>query len=235
MLNKKRKLAATALIISVIVFSIVVFFIPFKKGATFWVAYISEIIALLSQIPVFWIAYRSSTDLRSRVLSFPITQVGYIYLAAQSAASVVLFVLGAVFDDFPTWITVIICVLIIAAAIICCITVDIARDKVMDIEIQTIVDTKFVTEMRLKTLNLVNRTQVSSLKKELQKLNEAFNYSDPVSSDATASKEEELRQMVIVLEEALKINDSEKVLSLCNEITTELADRNSICKINKNR
>lgn len=235
MLRKKQKLAATALIISVIVFSIVVFFIPFKKETTFWVAYISEIIALLSQVPIFWIAYHSANDLRSRVLSFPITQVGFIYLAIQSAASIVLFILGAAIDDFPVWITVITCILIIAAAIVCCITVEIARDTVMDIETQTIVDTKFMTEMRLKSASLVNRTQISSLKKEIEKLSEAFKYSDPVSSEATASKEEELRLMVSVLEDAVKMNDSEKISNLCNEITRNLEERNNICKLYKNR
>lgn len=192
MLSKKSKLAATVLIISAVVFSIVVFLIPFKKGTIFWIAYAAELIALLSQIPLFWATYRSSRDLKSRILSFPITQVGYLYLSVQSLASIILIVLGALIDDFPIWLTLIICIFIISFAAACCISVEIARDTVMKIEHETVVNTGFITAMRFKLENLVNRTQTSALKKELEKITEAFRYSDPVSSNATASKEEEL-------------------------------------------
>lgn len=232
-MNKKQKQAAAILLITVIVFSLVVFFIPFRKGAAFWIAYISELLAIALQIPIFKLAYDNADDLKSRVLGFPVFRVGYIYLAVQTIASVILFALGGIFKSFPAWIAVIVCVIILSAAIICSIAADIARDEVVRIETAQHADTSFIKEMRVKSQNILNRTSNASLKKQLETLAESFRFSDPVSSENLKSYEEKIAAKFSVLEEYVSANDIDRATKLCNELKQLLSDRNAACKLNK--
>lgn len=233
-MNKKQKQTAVILLIAVVVLSVIVFVIPFKKGGTFWVAYISEILAIALQIPIFKLAYNNTADLKSKVLGFPVFRVGYIYLITQTVASIILFALGGIFESLPIWISIIICMLILAIAIVCSIATDIARDEVVRIEETQHADTRFIMEMRVRSKNITNKTIDTVLKKKLEDLAEAFKYSDPVSSESLKSQEEKIATKFNVLDEYVSANDKERSEKLCTEIQQLLNDRNNICRLNKN-
>ena len=60
--------------IILVVYSVLVFVIPFTKMnmATFVISYIASVIALLSQVYVAYIAFKGEDNLTSKVYGFPI-------------------------------------------------------------------------------------------------------------------------------------------------------------------
>lgn len=232
-MTKRNKQAIAVIAIVLLVFSIAVFIIPFRKGSTFWIAYTAELLAAALQFPVFKLAYGNAEDLKSKVLGFPIFRVGYIYLAVQTIASIVLFTLGGFFKHFPAWISVIICLIILAAAIICSIVTDIARDEVEKIEAIQKKDTEFIKLMRVKSQNLVNENKNESISAMLGELSEKFRYSDPVSSSATAQSETKIDIMFGELEAAVSCGDETKSKVICEKLNAAIDSRNNICKLNK--
>ena len=68
---------------------------------------------------------------------------------------------------------------------------------------------------------------------ELKKFAEDIRYSDPVSSDALGDIEQELAAAVEELQAAVVDGDSESVAQLCRKASATLAERNRLCKLNK--
>ena len=68
----------------------------------------------------------------------------------------------------------------------------------------------------------------------IKALAEEFRYSDPVSSDAIADAETDLAAAVDELQTAYVDGDSEAVAKLCRKASALLAERNRLCKLNKN-
>ncbi len=231
-LNKRQKQLLLILIILAVIFSAVVFLIPFPKGGTFFIAYFSELIALAAQIPIFKLAFDNAEELRSKVLGFPVFRVGYLYLGVQTIATLLLFVLGCL-PGFPVWLSAVICLLILGASGICSITADISRTEVESIEVAAKRDTSFMLSLRTRSENLIHRTEDADLKKKLEKLAEKFRYSDPVSSPEISETEDLLSKAFSRLEAAVNGNDTTLAESLCREVSIALDDRNTACKNNK--
>lgn len=232
-MTKRSKQAIIIMGIILVIFSVAVFVIPFRKGGTFWVAYTSELLAIALQIPVFKLAYDNAKDLNSKILGFPVFRVGYIYLAVQTIASIILFALGGIFEGFPIWVSLIICMIILAAAIICSIAADIAREEVEKIEEAQKIDTEFIKLMRVKSQNLVNENSNDKIAKLLEDVAEKFKYSDPVSNKSTAASETKIDIMFSELEAAVNSNETDKAEIICGKLITLIDSRNNICKLNK--
>lgn len=232
-MTKRAKQAIIIIGIILVVFSVAVFVIPFRKGGTFWVAYTSELLVIALQIPVFKLAYDNAKDLNIKILGFPIFRVGYIYLAVQTMASIILFVLGGIFERFPIWVSLTICMIILAAAVICSIAADIAREEIEKIEEVQKIDTEFIKLMRVKSQNLMNENSNKKIAKLLGDLAEKFKYSDPVSSKNTASSETKIDIMFSELEAAVNSNEADKAEIICGKLITLIDNRNNICKLKK--
>lgn len=231
-MTKRTKQALVILAVILVVFSIVVFVIPFHKGVTFCVAYIAEIIAIAAQIPIFKIAYDNANDMKSRVLGFPIFRVGYIYLGIQTVVSVILFVLGGIFEKLPAWIALVLCIVIFALALIGSIAADIAREEVEKIEFTTEKQTSVIKQFRTESALLPTLATNPKLKKELEQLADQFQYSDPVSSLELEIIESEIAQDLTELHSAVESGDDsveQKIFAL----EKKLEERNLMCRQSK--
>ncbi|WP_295092125.1 hypothetical protein [Ruminococcus sp.] len=220
------------LIIGVIgvAFSLVVFLLPFEWDENFWIAYIFEITAIIIQIPVFKIAFDKNETIKSKVLGFPVFRVGYIYLFIQTVVSLAIIISGG-FTDIPFFITLLICIVILASALFFSISVDMAREVIEQIDDANINNTSNMIELRKLSAGLSVRTNDQFLKTELQKLAEAFRFSDPVSADATLQTEKELQ--INLNELASMLSDGSADVSDIQAIHDKLTERNEICKLNK--
>lgn len=232
-MSKRSKQAIVIMGIILVIFSAAAFVIPFRKGGTFWVAYTAELLAIALQIPVFKLAYDNAKDLKSKVLGFPVFRVGYMYLTVQTVVSIILFALGGAFKYFPIWVSLIVCMIILGAAVICSIAADIAREEIEKIEETQKVDTEFIKLMRVKSQNLVNENSSQKLAKSLENVAEKFKYSDPVSSKGTAAAETKIDIMFSELELAINSNEVDKAEIICGKLITLIDSRNNICKLSK--
>ena len=87
--------------------------------------------------------------------------------------------------------------------------------------------------LQSKAVFVASQCEDAETKKALQKLSDAFRFSDPVSSDALADIETTLGAQVDELQSAVMEKDYAAAGTLCARVEATLADRNRMCKLNK--
>lgn len=216
--------------IAFIVFSVIAFVAPFSKTGSFWLGYVFGVIAIAYQIYVFKISFRKGGDAKSKFYGFPIAKIGVVYLLAQLTVSLVEMI-GS--KGLPAWIATIINVILLAIALVGCITADVMRDEIerQDIKIKT--DVGNMRALQSMTASFIGMCQAVDTKQQLQDLADEFKYSDPVSSEATKELEVNLKDMVSEIQSALIDGDMLTVNSLIIKVKVTLAERNRVCKLGK--
>ena len=228
-MSKNRLRFYIVLIILFVVLSVIAFVMPFQKTVTFWLSYFFAVIAIAFQIYVYPKAFEGPS-VKSKFYGFPLARVSTIYLIAQLVLSLIFMIAG---KWIPAWISIILFVLLLGAAVIGFIAAEGVRDEV---ERQDVVHKANVSTMRAlqsKAVFVASQCEDAETKKVLDTFSEALRFSDPVSRDALADIEENLTGLVEELGNAVLDKDFEAARSLCAKASTLLADRNRMCKLNK--
>jgi hypothetical protein len=228
-MSKKEKRVAVVLAVVLIVFSVAAFALPFEKNGMFWLSYVFGIIAIVTQLYVWKVAFQGADTVKSKFYGFPVAKIGITYMVVQLALSLIFMALAAV---APVWLATILYVLILGAAVIGSIGADAAREVVERQEIKVQKDTACMKRLCAQVDTLSRQCEEPGMKKELEKLADAFRYSDPVSSEALKESEAELEDLVSRLQEAVS-NQEENRFDLIKKIQSVLETRNRLCKLNK--
>lgn len=210
-----------------VLYILVAFLIPFVHTAVFWVSFVFTLIAFAVVAASIYIAFIKNPDAKSRFYGFPIAKIGVIYGAVQLLAGILFMALAAI---VPAWVAVLVYAIALGAAVIGLIS---AETVVEEIHIQDAKLKKDVSLMR-SLQSKVNQIAAQSENAEIKALAEEFRYSDPVSNDAIADAEADLAAVVDELQSAYVDGDSEAVAKLCRKVSALLAERNRLCKLNKN-
>lgn len=226
--NTARGMIVLALLLCV--FSVVAFIVPFAKTATFWLAYGFGVFALLFQLYIFRTADAAGGDAKSRFYGFPIARIGVIYLAVQLIISFIEMALAKV---LPTWVSLLVNLILLVVAVIGCITVETMRDEIVrqDAALKRKVST--MRELQSLSSSLVSQCSDETLKPMLIKMADEFRYSDPVSSEKTHELEEDMKSQLGDIQQALVEEDFDGAKIICGKLLGNLAERNRICSVNK--
>ena len=71
------------------------------------------------------------------------------------------------------------------------------------------------------------------MKQTVKKIADELRFSDPVSSNATVELEEELKNQMADIQQAVADGDASSAKMLCEKLLSSLAERNRICSISK--
>ena len=216
--------------LALVVFSVMAFVIPFAHTATFWVGYGFGVLAILFQLYIFKLSFSAGSDAKSRFYGFPIARIGVYYLIAQLIASVIEMALAKL---LPAWVPAVVNLLLLAVALIGCITVDTMRDEIIRQDKSLKRDVSNMREMQSLSATLVTQCSETDLKKTLVKISDEFRFSDPVSSESTMELEEDMHNQLENIQQALVDGDFIGAKKLCGELSGSLAERNRICSISK--
>ena len=228
--NKIRVIAFAA--IALVVFNVIAFVIPIPKSAVFWVAYIFGMLAIAAQLLFMNVAFSGKEDIRSKFYGFPIARIGVIYGICQLLLSFAAMALGAF---IPVWVPVVVFVIIAAAAGVGLISTDIVREEIEKQDEKLVKDVSRMRSLQSKMNVLISQTDAGGeLKTALDKLADEIKYSDPVSSSATEQIEDELNFNIEELQKAIVDGDNVSALTICKKTSGILAERNRLCKLNKN-
>lgn len=227
-MNRKVRFIAALGIIAVL-FSVFAFVVPFERNVGFWFAYAAEMIAIALQYPIFHSAF-SETSAKSRFYGLPIARLGYIYIGAQTALSLAIFALGFV-PNFPSWLSVLVCLIVFALALLGVIKADIARDQIQQLDTKKQASTDMMTILRDQASALPTFTSDPELKQQLTSLSEDLRFSDPVSSSQTVTIERELSDMLSALK--VHLTDGKAAAQEISAVKVKLSQRNAICKSSK--
>jgi len=209
-------------------------FVPFRRSAGFWIAFAAGLLAFALQFPVVKIVGSRSDYLKSTLLGLPLVKVGYLYLGIQCAVSFALFALGFI-PGFPSWISAVLCAVLLFLALVCGISAAAVRDKILSIEERGEQSTLFMRALDEAAKKLCNSTSDPKLKKALSALEEDIRFSDPVSSDALIASENALICGMDALEQAVSAGKNEQAAEKCSEVRALLKIRNDVCRQYKKR
>ena len=209
-----------------VLYILVAFLIPFVHTATFWVSFVFTLIAFAVVAASMYIAFVKNPDAKSRFYGFPIAKIGAIYGLVQLVAGFIFMALAAY---APVWAAVLVYAIALGAVVIGLIS---AEAVVSEIHAQDNKLKKDVSLMR-SLQSKVNQIAAQSENADVKALADEFRYSDPVSNDAIADAEADLAAAVDELQSAYVDGDSEAVAKLCRKASALLAERNRLCKLNK--
>ena len=226
-MNKDTIRGLVVLGVLLVLYILIACLIPFVHTATFWVSFVFTLIAFAVVAASIYIAFIKNPDAKSRFYGFPIAKIGVLYGAVQLLAGIVFMALAAI---VPAWVAVLVYAIALGAAVIGLIS---AEAVVSEIHTQDAKLKKDVTLMR-SLQSKISQIAAQSEDAAIKALAEEFRYSDPVSSDAIADAETDLAAAVDELQTAYVDGDSEAVAKLCRKASALLAERNRLCKLNKN-
>lgn len=230
--NIKRYFIIIAILL--VVYNLLVFVIPFPhvNPDTFWVAYLGGMVSLLAQGYIAYLAFNKKESLKSMLYGFPLVRIGVIYLIAQLSVSLLAFVLGA-FIDIPTWVVLLLEIILLALAVIGLITSETYREEIEKLERSEPLTTKFIYDLRVDAKILIEQYNSSSIYSDLYKLQQEIQYSDPKSNDTLLEIEDEINRKFIELKELLANNDLENAKKLIDNLLLLIKERNYRCKTSK--
>lgn len=231
-LGKKSKSVIAIYAIILVVYIIGFLIIPFNKVAASWISFAFTIIAIAASLFVFNQAFNSKETLVSKIYGYPIFRVGAVYALAQLAIGIVICAIGA-FVAVPYWVALLLSIIMLGAAAIGVIITDNTRDLVEHVDETVKVDTEVVTNFQINIAGVVDCCEDSNLKLELEKLNDAFRFSDPVSNAKTKEAEDKINVLLNELKSNVESNNISESTTLVKRITNALAERNRICKASK--
>ena len=231
-LNKTTKKGAIALLIALVIFCLIAFLVPFPRNGVFWTGFIFGVIAILAQALIWPIAFKGAESARSKFYGVPIARIGTIYLIVQLILSLIAMFLAWV-PAIPAWPFILVFLIIIGVVALGTIAADVTREEIERQDVQIKRDVSSMRELQSLGKSLTALCDDAATKEELQKLSDALVYSDPVSSEATAANEAELKRLLTELQTALFDGDTSGATGLCKQAQGVLAERNRICKLNK--
>ncbi len=218
--------------LALLVFNVIAFVVPFAKTGTFWIGYLFGTISILGQIAVMKLAFNGTTTVRSKFYGFPVARIGIIYAVVQVLLSIFLMALAAY---IPAWIPVVIFIILFAIAAAGLVASDTVREEVVRQDAKIVEDVKTMRNLQSKMNMLVSQSDCNEeVKSALSSLAEEIKYSDPVSGKATKELEQELLFDIEELQKVVVDGDNESALKICKKAMGILAERNRLCKLNKN-
>ena len=224
--NAVRGIVLMAVIAAV--FSLIAFVLPVEKTAVFWIAYGCGLFAILFQLYIFKTSFDG--DVKSRFYGFPLARVGVYYLVAQLILSIAEIALAFI---IPLWVVVIVNALLLALAVIGCVTTDAMRDEIIRQDVQLKKDVSRMRELQSLAASMLAQCTDEDMKQTVKKIADELRFSDPVSSNATVELEEELKNQMADIQQAVADGDASSAKMLCEKLLSSLAERNRICSISK--
>lgn len=225
-----KKDTIRAMIIAVVtlaIYNLIAFVIPFAHSAAFWISYGFTMAAFLVVAASIYIAFIKNPDAKSRFYGFPIARIGVLYGSAQLIVSLVVMVLA---QWTPWWIPTLVYAVGLGAAVIGLVSAEAVVEEIQTQDVKLKKDVSIMRGLQSKVSQIASQTDDASIKA----LAEEFRYSDPVSSEAIADAEADLAAAVDQLQAAYIDGDQEAMNQLCRKTLALLNERNRLCKLNKN-
>lgn len=226
-MKKDTVRAIVVAVVALVIYNLIAFLIPFAHTAAFWISYGFTLAAFAVVCASIYIAFIKNPDAKSRFYGFPIARIGVLYGIAQLIVSLVVM---AIAKWIPWWIPVLVYAIGMGAAVIGLVSAEAVVEVIQTQDVKLKKDVSLMRSLQSKVSQIASQTDDAAIKA----LAEEFRYSDPVSNDAIADAEADLAAAVDELQAAYVDGDNDAMAQLCRKATALLAERNRICKLNKN-
>lgn len=219
--------AAVVAVITLAIYNLIAFVIPFAHTAAFWISYGFTMTAFVVMAMAIYIAFIKNPSAKSRFYGFPIAKIGVIYGVLQLVVSVVVMALA---KQIPWQVCVVVYAIGLGAALIGLVSAEAVVDGIQAQDVKLKKDTALIRALQSKVRQIADQSEDAAVKA----LAEEFRFSDPVSNGAIADIEADLSAAVDELQNAYVDGDNDALAQLCRKTSALLAERNRLCKLNKN-
>ncbi len=226
-MKKETIRAVAAAVIILILYHLVVFLLPLAKTTVFWISYLFTLVSFGVACLSIYISFIKAPNAMSRFYNFPIARLGVSYCIVQAVLGLIAMVLGVL---IPGWVAVLVYAIALGSALLGLISAETVVETVIAQDAKLKKDVTMLRRLQSKVSQMASQSDDPALKA----LAEEFRYSDPVSSEAIAEAEAELSAIIDVLQGAFVDGDNAAVAQLCRRASALLAERNRLCKLNKN-
>lgn len=228
-MNRSFKSFSICWAILVVMFNIIVFTIPggWSTGA-FWLGYIFIMLAFVGQL---FCGMFSFKDENSQKLFYKVPVISVS--VASTIASIACGTIFMASPLFPTWIGVILCVLILGFSAIIILSAQAATDYIGGIDDKVREKTFLIKSLTIDLNELMLRTKDSTSSAALKKLYDSVRFSDPMSDENLSDIETQITATIEKLTKAVADADSNEVVRLSEETMILVNRRNQKCKMLK--
>lgn len=199
-----------------------------KYTPSFWIGYVFITLSFIGQIVCAYFALKDD-DIKKTFYNVSLISTSYTGLILS-------FIFGGLcmlISPLPYWVGIILCAIVLGFNIIAVVKATAAIDIVSGIDKKMKESTLFIKSLTVDAENLISRAKSENIKVECKKVYEAVRYSDPISNGALTSIESDITIKFSKLSDAVVSEDSAAVVTLADEITILLGDRNKKCKLLK--
>ena len=221
---RNKRIIAVGIILF-IVFSVIAFVVPTELTKTFWIAYGFTVASFAIELYMWMSFFQKNPNPMSRFYRIPVLNVCNWYIGLQ----VVAFLLLKLFPNIPSWIAIVINVLIIAASIIGFITLESAAEYVASVDDKVKPKVTYIKNLQVEIELISSGTADVQLKKKLDELAEKIRFSDPMSDSSLYSLEQQIAENINVM----KRSNEETKETLAEETIRLLEERSKKCKLLK--
>lgn len=230
MMEKKNSTVYAVFALAVVLYSAIVWLIPWEKNGNLVLAYVSTLLVFGVLFAVWKLAWANSESAMSKFYGIPVIRVGLIYLGVQVGFSIVVML-------FSKWIpgrgVLLLDLVFMCLFLLGIITAKEIKTQVDAMETRQQVQTIVIKKLRVEANYLSSAFLNPETEEYLHRIEEQLRYSDPVSSPQMEAEEKSLILLLDQIKEVLKANNLEQFKKLAEQFLAELGRRNDLCKIYK--
>lgn len=211
------------------IYNLFIFLIFNNFNNIFWISYGFMTAALIANVIIILIASKK-TDVEAAFFGIPLMSFSIFHVIAEFFASFVFMIFR---EQASVKVTVIVQAILFLIMVIFGALAVISRDTV-----QTVSDTVKKNAFNIKSLAvdvrlLENECMDAELKKELHKVSEAIQYSDPMTNDSIAQLDEMIKGKVSELKYLCQSNNKAEAMQACFKLEAYIKERNAKLLISK--
>lgn len=196
---------------------------------TFWIAYGAIMITFGVQLASALYAFRAESS-NKKFYNISLIRIGYVGLILS-------FIWGGLcmllFPLLTYWITLIVCLIIVATNVISILKAAVAVDMVEKVDEKLKTQTFFIRALASDAETVMAQAKSDEAKAECKKVYEAIRYSDPMSNNALREVESEIADKFTKFSKAVSLDDVDMIKELACDMIVTLENRNNSCKLLK--
>ena len=237
-MKKAFKIYLIAWAIMFVLFNVVVIALPkettvagvtvTKLGGLSWITLIVFELCFVGHLVCTWFALKRD-KLSGMFYRLPLIRLSY----ACVIVTLVLGCLAMAIPNLPSWIPLIVALLIMAIYVFSILKAAAAAEIVESIDEKVKVKTAFIKTLTVDAQTLCSRAKSEPVKAACKKVFEAVRYSDPMSADALSDVESRIRTEFDALTDAVISDNADAATASADELLTLIKERNSRCKMEK--
>lgn len=196
--------------------------------ARFWIAFMFIVAAFVGNLVCAYFAFKAE-NLKKMFLNIPLITV-------SRSALIAMLVVGSglmLTPNCPAWIAAIVCIVVLAFNAIAVIKATWAADTVDKVDEKVKAQTSYIKNLTVDAESILARAKNEAVKAECKKVYEAIRYSDPMSNADLSVAEAKITVKMSEFASAVSENNTEKIVSISEEIILLVNERNNKCKVLK--